>query len=76
MNKKLEMIFVRRSVRQYQDKAVSDEMVHDILEAAMAAPSAVAKDPWRFVVVKDKARLCELAEHLPHGKMLGYAALQ
>ncbi len=41
----------------------------------MAAPSAVAKDPWRFVVLRQPQRLQEVASVLPHGKMLGTAAL-
>lgn len=70
MNPKLGFIFSRRSVRQYNDKAIPDEMLADILEAAMAAPSAVAKDPWHFIIVKEKAILLKIAEGLPNGKML------
>ena len=44
------------------------------MEAAMAAPSACAKDPWHFIVMKDKAALKAAAEFLPNGKMLGSAA--
>ena len=70
MNTTLQMLFARRSVRAYSDTAVSDEQVQDILEAAMAAPSAVCKDPWRFVVVKDGTRLAEIASGLPNGGFL------
>ncbi|MDH3329348.1 MAG: nitroreductase family protein [Desulfobulbaceae bacterium] len=70
MNQKLNFIFSRRSVRQYQDKAVPDEMINDLLEAAMAAPSAVAKDPWHFIVLKNRATLNKLADVLTHGQML------
>lgn len=41
----------------------------------MAAPSAVAKDPWRFVVVTRREGLEALAACLPHGKMLARAPL-
>lgn len=70
MNAKLEMIFRRRSVRQYGRGTVTDVQVRDMLEAAMAAPSACAKDPWRFVVVRDPANLNRLADGLPNGQML------
>nr|MBF0222063.1 nitroreductase family protein [Desulfobulbaceae bacterium] len=73
MNPKLEAIFSRRSVRKYQDKAVPDEMITDLLEAAMAAPSAVAKDPWHFVVVKKKETLNAIADVLPSAQMLRQA---
>jgi nitroreductase len=75
MNPKLQFIFDRRSVRQYSDAGVGDDLVQDLLEAAMAAPSAVAKDPWHFIVVRDRERLARLAEGLPNGKMLADAAL-
>lgn len=70
MNEKLKFIFTRRSVRQYMDKEVPDEMLTDLLEAAMAAPSAVAKDPWHFIVLKKRKTLDNLADVLPHGQML------
>ena len=75
MNPKLNPIFARRSVRAYQSKSVGDDVVHDLLEAAMAAPSAVAKDPWEFVVVRNRAMLAEFAGGLPNGKMLAGAPL-
>jgi nitroreductase len=74
MNPKLQMIFDRRSVRKYTADKLSDQVVADLLEAAMAAPSACCKDPWHFVVVRDRARLAQLAEGLPNGKMLADAA--
>ena len=41
----------------------------------MAAPSAVAKDPWRFVVIRNRRTLSELTASLPNGQMLADAAL-
>ncbi|MCL4207216.1 MAG: nitroreductase family protein [Pirellulaceae bacterium] len=75
MNPRLHDLFSRRSVRQYQPREVPDQMVRDLLEAAMAAPSAVAKDPWAFVVVRDRNRLSQIAAGLPNGGMLRDAAL-
>jgi nitroreductase len=70
MNKKLDCIFNRRSIRKFLDKAVSEKAVKDILEAAMAAPSACATDPWEFIVVREQAARNAMADALPHGKML------
>lgn len=75
MNPKLNFIFSRRSARQYTDKDIPTQMVNDILKAAMAAPSAVARDPWHFVVVQDKTTLQKIADGLPNGKMLASAGL-
>lgn len=75
MNAKLESLFARRSVRRYTDAPVDDGTVRDLLEAAMAAPSAVARDPWRFVIVRDPADLNRMADALPNGQMLRQAPL-
>ncbi len=71
----LNFIFNRRSIRAYAPGEIPEADVQLLLEAAMAAPSAVAKDPWRFVVVRDRAMREQLAAELPNGKMLPEAAL-
>lgn len=73
MNRKLDFIFSRRSVRKFDGDAVPEAALRDLLEAAMAAPSACARDPWRFVVVRDKDRLARMAEGLPNGPFLAQA---
>jgi len=74
MNPQLRFIFARRSVRSYRPGDIGEEILRDLLEAAMAAPSACAKDPWHFVVVREAAVLRRLAEGLPNGRMLADAA--
>ena len=71
----LGLIFSRRSIRVYSPGEVSKDTVTRLLEAAMAAPSAMTKDPWRFVVVREKHSLGHLSAALPGGKMLVTAAL-
>ncbi len=73
MNEKLELIFSRRSVRNFTAEPVSDEEIRLILEAAMAAPSACCKDPWRFIVVNKHEVKQEIANHLPNGHFLPLA---
>ena len=75
MNQELNHLFARRSVRAYRQQEVSDDLVRDLLESAMAAPSAVAKDPWEFVVVRNRAMLAKIAAGLPNGAMLADAPL-
>jgi nitroreductase len=70
MNPELEWIFSRRSVRKYQDKKIPETMFTDLLEAGMAAPSAVARDPWHFLVIQKPDTLQQLADILPNGQML------
>ena len=63
----LNFIFGRRSVRVYSPGDVSETIVKQLLEAAMAAPSAMTKDPWRFVVIRDHHTLAKLAGALAGG---------
>jgi nitroreductase len=70
----LEAIFARRSIRAYTGEPVSREVITELLEAAMAAPSSNNRQPWHFVVVRDRETLAKLADVHPHGKMLGGAA--
>ena len=50
----------RRSIRKYLDKEVSDEMIEELLHAAMSGPSACNRRPWIFYVIKDQDKLSEL----------------
>jgi nitroreductase len=53
-------IFTRKSVRNYTDRAVSKEDLHDLLHAGMSAPTANNARPWQFILVTDKAVLEKL----------------
>jgi len=75
MGANLDFIFGRRSIRVYAPGEIDDATVTRLLEAAMAAPSAMTKDPWRFMVVRQPAMLAQLAAALPGGKMLPTATL-
>lgn len=75
MNPKLDLIFARRSIRKYDERPVPEEMIRDILEAAMAAPSACCKDPWHFTVITSRDLLTRISDGLPNGKMLATAPL-
>lgn len=71
----LDTIFARRSIRKYTGEPVTEEQVRNLLEAAMAAPSANNSQPWHFVVVQDREQLRRLAEAHPYGRMQAEAAL-
>jgi len=74
-NDKFQFLLGRRSIREYASGDVSDAAVTQLLQAAMAAPSAVARDPWRFVVIRKKETLSAIAAALPNGGMLAVAPL-
>lgn len=51
----MELINLRRSIRNYTDTPVSEEDLRMILEAGRQAPSGENYQPWRFTVVRDQA---------------------
>lgn len=57
----LENITTRTSVQSFLAKPVEDTKIEQLLRAAMAAPSAMDKQPWHFVVVTDTAQIAALA---------------
>ena len=69
----IDVIMSRKSVRSYTDEAIPAEKVEILLKAAMAAPSAINIQPWRFVVVTDQAVKEQLAG--PRGGMIANAPL-
>ena len=54
MNNFLELVKKRTSCRKYLDKDVSEEKINYCLEAVRHAPSACNKQPWKFIIVKNK----------------------
>ena len=66
----MEAIFTRRSIRKYTKQPVSDEVLKELLEAAMCAPSGGNQQPWCFVVIKDRKILNEIPKYHPYAQML------
>ena len=46
----LEELWTRQSIRRYEDKAVEDEKLEELLHAAMHAPTARNTQSWRFMI--------------------------
>ncbi|MDE6493772.1 MAG: nitroreductase family protein [Bacteroidales bacterium] len=57
----INLIMSRTSIRAYSGQSVENDKVETLLKAAMAAPTAGNKQPWKFVVIKDKQILNRLA---------------
>lgn len=55
-----EIIQNRISVRSYRPEKPSKDLILKVIEAARQAPSAVNKQPWRFVVIETEQKLAEL----------------
>lgn len=58
----LDAILTRRSCREFTDKPIKSETLHQLLEAAMSGPSCVNARDWSFVVVTDPEKLAQMAD--------------
>jgi len=52
----------RRSIRKFQDRRISTELVMDIIRDSCKAPSAMNSQPWRFIVINDKPTMKRLSD--------------
>lgn len=71
----LQTIHTRRSIRQYKDTPISEETIRELLDAAMSAPTAGGIQPWRFVVITDRAALDAIPDIHPYAAMIRQAPL-
>ena len=55
-------LLTRRSLRRYRPQPVPPPLIEQVLTAAVWAPSAHNRQPWRFAVVRDAARKAHLAQ--------------
>ena len=70
-----DVVLGRRSIRGYQDKAVPQKLIEEILALAMRSPSSMNTQPWNFTVVSgdvlDKIRAGNTERNLagvPHSR--------
>jgi len=60
--KVLDVIQKRRSIRKYKEDPIPEKALMRVLEAARLAPSGKNFQPWKFIIVKDKALKEKLAQ--------------
>lgn len=56
-----ELLERRRSVRRFKPDPIPRGDLERVLEAAISAPSASNKQPWRWLVITNRARIAEAA---------------
>ena len=59
-----EVVHSQRSIRKYKPDDVPDEVLWQMLDAAIRAPSGSNTQPWIFVVVKDAAKRAAIGQAL------------
>ena len=64
-----QIIKTRRSVRRFQTRRVSRQIIHKLIASACWAPSAHNAQPWRFVIFERKDLKSKLASEM--GKAFG-----
>lgn len=74
-NDAMETIMTRTSIRSFTNRTVSADTVEMLLRAGMAAPTAVNKQPWHFVVIDDRAVMDSLGGNGRQSQMWKEATL-
>jgi nitroreductase len=69
----LTVIHQRKSVRQFTEQKVEREKLEICVRAGMAAPTAMNRQPWAFIVIDDSEILQQLAQELGGNKILSHA---
>jgi nitroreductase len=74
-NDLIDFLRSQRQTREFTNEPIPDEALHDILQVARWTGSAMNKQPWEFVVVRDRATLRALAEAYPNAGHIARAAV-
>jgi len=64
----------KREVRQYEDRPIPEGILTQILEAGRASGSSRNRQPWRFVVIIDRARRREVSTFMARPANVASAA--
>ena len=60
MNETLKTIMERFSCRDFADAPLTDGQIKALTKAALAAPSAMNRQPWHVIMITDKALIDEM----------------
>ena len=71
----MDIIFKRRSIRQYKSDPVSEDKIKKILQSGMCAPSAGDERPWHFIVINKREVLDKIPSVHPYSNMIKQAPL-
>ncbi|MFW9878838.1 MAG: nitroreductase family protein [Candidatus Thorarchaeota archaeon] len=70
----LKFLQERRSIRAFQEKIIPENEIEMILEAGRWAPSASNRQPWEFVVIKNRDILKKIARITGYGWFIAEAS--
>lgn len=58
----MDAIYGRRAVRKFTEAPLSRATIHNLLFAAVQAPSAMHREPWAFAVIQNREVLKQLSD--------------
>ena len=56
----LKVMLERRSIRKYRAVPIPDEVLEEIVQAGLYAPSGLNLQPWYFVVVRTPEKMLQV----------------
>ena len=64
MNPTIQTILTRRSIRNYKSEQIPRDILQQIINAGLYAPSAMGRQPWHLVVVRGYENIVEVNEQV------------
>ena len=71
----LDFIKNRRSIRSFEKTEIAEDVIEMILEAGRWTPSASNRQPWEFIVIKDREILKNIAANAMYGNFVKRAPM-
>ena len=69
----LHTIYTRRSIRKYTTQPIHENVLRELIEAAVQAPSAGNQQPWQFLIIDEKNLLEQIPQYHPNATMITQA---
>ena len=69
----MELISIRRSVREYKDSPIPKDVLEKLVDAARLAPTARNVQPWEFVVITQPQTMKKIASLAENGRFAASA---
>ena len=60
-----DVVNARRTIRDFKDAVIEDEVIERIISAGMKAPTNDHMRDWNFIVIKDKKMVLKLINKIP-----------
>lgn len=70
----IEVLRSRRSIRNYTEEPVSQNIIEEIIDCARLAPTAMNDQPWDFIAITKRDLLEQIPPMLGHAEFIAKAA--